>query len=147
MIPRLISGWPNSADSAAILKSQAIANSQPPPNASALTAAIVAMLELSMALSTACISSTNASPAGGSIVVKALMSAPAQNSIGFAEANTSARTVPEPDTSSHSFVSVRATSGEIEFAGGRSSQAIATAPRVSSLTGLSSQPESGRAYG
>ena len=43
MIPSLISGWPKTADSAAIRKSQAIASSQPPPNASELTAAIVAM--------------------------------------------------------------------------------------------------------
>ena len=41
MIPSLISGWPKTADSAAIRKSQAIASSQPPPKASALTAAIV----------------------------------------------------------------------------------------------------------
>ena len=33
-------------------------------------------------------------PAAASIVVNALMSAPAQNSIGLAEAITSARTVP-----------------------------------------------------
>ena len=41
MIPSLISGWPKTADSAAIRKSQAIASSQPPPKASELTAAIV----------------------------------------------------------------------------------------------------------
>ena len=41
MIPSLISGWPKTADSAAIRKSQAIASSQPPPKAIALTAAIV----------------------------------------------------------------------------------------------------------
>ena len=42
MIPSLISGWPKTAASAAIRKSQAIASSQPPPKASELTAAIVA---------------------------------------------------------------------------------------------------------
>ena len=43
MIPSLISGWPKTADSAAMRKSQAIASSQPPPKARALTAAIVAI--------------------------------------------------------------------------------------------------------
>ncbi len=41
MIPSLISGWPKIAESAAIRKSQAIASSQPPPNAIELTAATV----------------------------------------------------------------------------------------------------------
>jgi hypothetical protein len=40
MIPRLISGWPKVADSAAMRKSHAIASSQPPPKASEFTAAI-----------------------------------------------------------------------------------------------------------
>ncbi len=81
------------------------------------------------------------------MVVNALMSAPAQNSIGLAEANTSARC--EPLTASQTLCSASTTSGAIEFAGGRSSHAIAKRSfgRVSSLTGLSSQPASGRAYG
>ena len=57
-------------------------------------------------------------PPAASIVVNALMSAPAQNSIGLAEANTSARTLPEAITASHTFRSAWTTSGEIEFAGG-----------------------------
>src|SRR3984893_17018723 len=75
------------------------------------------------------------------------MSAPALNSIGLADANTSARISPESVTARQTFCSASATSGEIEFAGGRSNQAIASEPRVSSFTGLSSQPVSGRAYG
>jgi hypothetical protein len=63
------------------------------------------------------------------------MSAPAQNSIGLADANTSARIAPDPATSSHSFASACTTSGDSELAGGRSSHAIATRSRVSSLTG------------
>ncbi len=55
MIPRLISGWPKVADSAAIRKSHAIASSQPPPNAPALTAAIVATDERSICRSSPCI--------------------------------------------------------------------------------------------
>ena len=46
MIPRLISGWPKVADSAAIRKSQAMASSQPPPKAIELTAAIVTVERL-----------------------------------------------------------------------------------------------------
>ncbi len=79
------------------------------------------------------------------MLVKALMSAPAQNSIGLAEAKISARTVPSLPTASQARLSASTTSGEIELAGGRSSQAIATVSRVSSFTGLSSQPVSGRA--
>ena len=88
--------------------------------------------------------SSSSLPPAASIFVNALMSAPAQNSIGFAEANTSARTE-LPVTASHTFWSAWTTSGAIEFAGGLSSHAIATSPRVSSFTGLSSQPASGRA--
>ena len=53
MIPRLISGWPKLADCAAIRTSQAIASSQPPPSAIALTAAIVAIDERSISRSSA----------------------------------------------------------------------------------------------
>ena len=75
------------------------------------------------------------------------MSAPAQNSRGLAEAITSARAPPASTTCSQARRSAAIVSGESEFAGGRSSQAIATAPRVSSLTGPSSQPASGRGCG
>ena len=64
------------------------------------------------------------------------MSAPAQNSAGFAEASTIAR-APRPRTSSQARASASITSGESEFAGGLSSQTIATSPRSSSLTGPS----------
>ena len=53
MIPRLISGWPNVADSAAMRKSHAIASSQPPPNAMLFTAAIVVVLDVSISRSIA----------------------------------------------------------------------------------------------
>ena len=39
MMPRLISGWPNRADSDATIRSQAIASSQPPPRQKPETAA------------------------------------------------------------------------------------------------------------
>ena len=48
MIPNLISGWPNLAFSAAMMKSHIIANSQPPPNAKPLTAAITGLRMLRM---------------------------------------------------------------------------------------------------
>jgi hypothetical protein len=53
MIPRLISGWPNVADSAASLKSQAMDSSHPPPNAMLLTAAMVVVLDCSISRSIA----------------------------------------------------------------------------------------------
>ena len=53
MMPRLISGWPKVADSAASRKSHAIDSSQPPPNAMLLTAAIVVVLEVSISRSIA----------------------------------------------------------------------------------------------
>ena len=103
--------------------------------------------ERSISRSSPCIRSSSACPPASSIVVNALMSAPAQNSIGLAEANTSDRARPASVTSRQSFASASTTSGAIEFAGGRSSHAIALSPRDSSLTGLSSQPGSGFGYG
>ena len=64
MIPRLISGWPNVADSAASRKSQAMDSSQPPPNAMLLTAAIVVVLECSISRSIAWPPSSSPAPAG-----------------------------------------------------------------------------------
>ncbi len=125
MIPRLTSGCPKLADCAAIRKSQAMASSHPPPKASAPTAAIVTSRERSMSRRRPCICSSSSRPAAASILVNALMSAPAQNSIGLAEAKISART-PRETATSHTLRSAATTSGEIELAGGRSSQAMAT---------------------
>ena len=68
-----------------------------------------------------------------SICVNALMSAPAQKSSGLDEAMTSART-PAPLTCSHTCPRSSMTCGAIEFIWPLASQAIATSPRVSSLT-------------
>ena len=46
--PILISGWPNFALSAAMMKSHIIASSQPPPSAKPLTAAITGLRTLRM---------------------------------------------------------------------------------------------------
>ena len=47
-IPRLTSGWPNFAFSAAMMMSQAMASSLPPPSAKPATAAITGFLILRM---------------------------------------------------------------------------------------------------
>ena len=125
MMPRLISGWPKLADCAAIRTSQPIASSQPPPKASALIAAIVTVEDCSMRRSRPCASSSMAAPDVASSFVNALMSAPAHHNMGFAEAMMSARIASSTSTWSHTRVSSSMTCGDSEFAGGRSSQAIA----------------------
>ena len=84
MIPSLISGWPKSADCAAMRTSHAIASSQPPPKARPLTAAIVTTLERSK-LAQQPVARRRAARARRPrpSAVKALMSAPAQKSSGF----------------------------------------------------------------
>ncbi len=101
MIPRLISGWPKVADSAAMRKSHAIDSSQPPPNAIELTAAIVAVRDCSMERMKRWPDSIRSRPSSsGVIFVNSLMSAPAENVKMFDEANTTARSL--PSISSHS---------------------------------------------
>ena len=133
MIPSLISGWPKTADSAAIRKSHAIASSQPPPNASELTAATVEIRFRPSSRSRAWPESISSAPPDSSIDVNALMSAPAEKTTGLEEAITSAPTSPEPLTRSQTVARSAITCGEIAFIGGLASQAIATSPRVSSL--------------
>ena len=136
MMPRLISGWPKSAEDAATRTSQAMAISQPPPNASPLTAAMVTIGEFSHSRASAWISSRCARPDSASHSVKALMSAPAQNSAGFADASTIARA--RPCSSSQAVRSAAIVAGASEFAGGFCSHTTATRPRRSSLTIASS---------
>ena len=107
-----------------------------------MTAAIVIVRDRSNERKSACVRSSSAWPAAASIRVKALMSAPAQNSAGLGEAITSARTL--PSTSSHARSSASMASGESELAGGLSSQTTATpSARRSSLTTADSQPGAG----
>ena len=95
MIPSLISGWPKIADWAAMRTSQAIASSQPPPNAIELTAAIVATRLLAhLAQQRRGRELSSSAPCDSSIFVNALMSAPAENTTGIDEAMTSDRTSP-----------------------------------------------------
>ena len=90
MIPSLISGWPKTADSAAIRKLHAIASSQPPPKASELTAATVETRLRPRSRSSAWPEWISSSPSVSSICVNALMSAPAENTTGIEDAITSA---------------------------------------------------------
>src|SRR5215217_7339445 len=146
MIPRLISGWPKVADSAAIRKSHAIASSQPPPNAIELTAAIVTVDDCSIARMKRWADSTSWAPsASGVIFVNSLMSAPAQKVKMFDEAITSALTL--PSTSSQIEIRSRTACGDSGFVGGRFSHAIATSPRVSSRAVSRWSPASGCGYG
>ena len=75
-----------------------------------------------------------ARPDASSHCVNALMSAPAQNSAGLADASTIAR-APRATSSSHAAARPSIVAGPSEFAGGLSIQTTATSPRTSSLTG------------
>jgi hypothetical protein len=90
----------------------------------------------------------NSRPVLASSWVNDLMSAPAQNTCGFADAMTSARTVPPSRTCSQTRRRSSTTFGESAFIGGLSSHAIAISPRVSSVTvSPCSKPSlSGRLY-
>src|SRR3954470_2259665 len=137
MMPSLISGWPKIADWAAMRTSQAIASSQPPPKARPLTAAIVATPLVSSSRKSACAWWRSWAPPASSSVVKALMSAPAENRNGLEEAMTRART-PSACTFSHPSPRPSMTCGALECIWPWASQAIAVSPRLSSLTTASS---------
>ena len=76
----------------------------------------------------------SSSPPASSIWVNALMSAPAEKTTGIEEAITIAPISPAALTCSQTVPRSLITCGEIAFIGGLASQAIATSPRVSSLT-------------
>ena len=71
------------------------------------------------------------------------MSAPAEKTTGTEEAMTIAPIPSSALTRSQTVPRSRITSGEIAFIGGLASQAIATPPRVSSLTVSAWSPSSG----
>ncbi len=134
--PSLISGCPKTAERAAIRKSAASASSEPPPKASALTAAIVTIELCSNPRNRAWVSASSCLAPSSPIVVNARMSAPAEKTadIGDADAKTTAR-APDASAWSQTFFRSATTAGEIELTGGLSSQAIRTPPsRVSILT-------------
>ena len=115
-------------------KSHAIETSQPPPNASELTAAIVETRFWPRSRRSAWPEWISSSPPASSICVNALMSAPAENTSGFAEAITIAPMSPDDLTFSQTVPRSLTTCGETAFIIPFASQAIATSPRVSSLT-------------
>ncbi len=142
MMPRLISGWANVADSAAIRKSQAIASSQPPPKASELTAAIVTVRDFSIEVMKPWANSSMALPSSsGFIFVNSLMSAPAENVKMFDDATTTARSF--PSILPHRSPSSLRTCGDSGLAGGRLSHRMPVSPRVSSAIVSYDESESG----
>jgi hypothetical protein len=78
--PSWISGTPKRARSEARMKSQAIASSKPPPNATPLTAAISGLRQRSGASSTGSTSAMKLRACSG-VAGKVLMSAPAQKAL------------------------------------------------------------------
>src|SRR5581483_3437636 len=79
MIPRLISGWPNFALSAAMTKSHARASSVPPPRAKPFTAAMTGIGSVSKERITPRPCAEKAFPSAALIVTIAEISAPATN--------------------------------------------------------------------
>ena len=109
-----------------------MASSQPPPKAIELTAAMVTVDERSNERKRPWAASISSLPWAGSILVNALMSAPAENVKMFELAKTTARSFPSTDA--HSSPSSPISSGDSALAGGRSSHRMPTSPRVSSAT-------------
>src|SRR3954464_5726816 len=101
-------------------KSHAIESSQPPPNASEFTEAMVTVDDFSIDVMNPCADEISASPCARSIFVNSLMPAPAETANRFDDANRGTRSL--PSASSHSDVSSRITCGDSGFAGGRLSQ-------------------------
>ena len=134
MIPRLTSGWPKVAERAARRTSQAIAISQPPPNASPLTAAIVVIARL-LPLARERVDALQVRAAGVGVPLREGLDVRAraeQRRVGRGEHH---RPRAAACSSSQAAASASITSGESELAGGLASQTTATSPRRSSLTG------------
>ena len=98
-MPRLTSGWPNTALSEATIQSQARANSQPPPSAKPLTSAITGNGASSSERSVAWPLSANSRPSTGVIELIAAMSAPATNALSPAPVSISTLASGRPATS------------------------------------------------
>ena len=91
MTPSATSGWPNFALSAATMKSQASASSQPPPRAKPLTAAIHGLAECSTAWPRLPPISANVWASAGPRSFISAMSAPATNALLPAPVTTTTR--------------------------------------------------------
>src|SRR5947207_1110490 len=92
MIPRLISGWPMRAVSAAMRSVQAIASSQPPPRQKPLIAAITGLPMFSIRSRTCCPRCACSLPCVGLSAASSLMSAPAMNAFSPAPVTITTRT-------------------------------------------------------
>ena len=91
-MPRLISGWPKRAVSAAMRIVHAIASSQPPPSAKPLIAAITGLPSCSIASKICWPRRACSLPSTGVCTASSLMSAPATNDFSPAPVSTIART-------------------------------------------------------
>ena len=90
--PRLISGWPSSADSLAIRRWQHIANSSPPPSANPLIIAITGLGIRSTRRIMRWPRREKSRPCTGVRVLISAMSAPATNALAPAPVSTTQRT-------------------------------------------------------
>src|SRR5579871_1717123 len=131
MMPSLISGWPNLALSAAMIRSHCRASSQPPPSAKPATAAITGLRRVAARSQVAAKSPRNASVKVFSAI--SLMSAPAANALSEPVMTT------QPTLSSASKASSACFSSPISAllralsACGRLSRINPTLPRVSTM--------------
>ena len=91
VMPRPVSGWPNTAVSAQMRISQAMLSSQPPPRAKPFTAAMVGMGSVSMARKTLLPCLPKASPPSLVRVLISPMSAPATKAFSPLPVMTRAR--------------------------------------------------------
>src|SRR5918995_199906 len=98
-IPRPTSGCANTAFSDASRRSQANANSHPPPRAKPLTAAMTGCCNASIFVATACPRRAKASASSGVMVAISLMSAPAMNARSPPPVSTTHRTAASPSSS------------------------------------------------
>src|SRR5712691_2782459 len=127
MSPRLISGCPRRARSAATSRSQASASSRPPPSATPLRAPITGSASASTAAIASCPRREKAAPSSGAIAAIAAMSAPAENARSPAPVSTRARSPGSPSSSRNAPRSARSVAASSAFsAAGRSSVSVAT---------------------
>ena len=91
VMPRPVSGWPNTAVSAQMRMSQLMLSSQPPPSAKPLMAAMVGMGRVSMRRNTSLPCLPKASPSLGVRVLISPISAPATKAFSPLPVSTRAR--------------------------------------------------------
>ena len=129
MMPSLISGWPNFALSAAMMRSHCIASSQPPPSAKPATAATTGLRAFAAACQLPAKSPMKTSTADLSDI--SLMSAPAANALS----EPVSRMQPMPASASNSAMARASSALSAELSAlsacGRLRRMMPTRPRVS----------------